>query len=57
LKASSYRVHPETGLIDYDQLEENAMFFKPAMVIVRICHPRDYDCFREIADANGAFAL
>jgi glycine hydroxymethyltransferase len=55
-----YRVHPETGLIDYDQLEQNAQLFKPAMVIAGgSAYPRDYDYkrFREIADANGALLM
>jgi glycine hydroxymethyltransferase len=55
-----YRVHPETGLIDYDQLEQNAALFKPAMVICGgSAYPRDYDYkrFKEIADANGALLM
>jgi glycine hydroxymethyltransferase len=47
-------------LIDYDQLEENAMLVKPAMVIAGgSAYPRDYDYkrFREIADANGALLM
>lgn len=55
-----YRVHPETGLIDYDQLERDASLFKPAMIIAGgSAYPRDYDYkrFREIADANGALLL
>lgn len=55
-----YRVHPETGLIDYDQLETNAGLFKPAMIVAGgSAYPRDYDYkrFREIADANGALLM
>lgn len=55
-----YRVHPETGLIDYDQLERDASLFKPAMIIAGgSAYPRDYDYkrFREIADANGALLM
>ena len=55
-----YRVHPETGYIDYDQLERDAALFKPAMIIAGgSAYPRDYDYkrFREIADANGALLM
>ena len=55
-----YRVHPETGLIDYDQLERDASLFKPAMIIAGgSAYPRDYDYkrFREIADANGCLLM
>ena len=55
-----YRVDPNTGLIDYDQLERDAALFKPAMIIAGgSAYPRDYDYarFREIADANGALLL
>ena len=55
-----YRVHPETGYIDYDQLDRDASLFKPAMIIAGgSAYPRDYDYkrFREIADANGAFLM
>jgi glycine hydroxymethyltransferase len=55
-----YRVHPETGLIDFDQLAQNAALFKPAMIIAGgSAYPRDYDYakFKEIADANGALLM
>ena len=55
-----YRVHPETGLVDYEQLEQHAALFKPAMIICGgSAYPRDWDYkkFREIADANGALLL
>ena len=55
-----YRVHPETGLIDYDQLEANAALFKPAMIIGGgSAYPRDWDYarLRQIADANGALLM
>jgi glycine hydroxymethyltransferase len=55
-----YRVHPETGYIDYDQLERDAGLFKPALIIAGgSAYPRDYDYkrFREIADANGALLM
>lgn len=28
-----YRVSEETGLIDYDKLEENALLFRPKLII------------------------
>jgi glycine hydroxymethyltransferase len=55
-----YRVKPDTGYIDYDQLERDAALFKPAMIIAGgSAYPRDYDYrrFREIADANGALLM
>mmetsp|Transcript_8898 Transcript_8898/g.14827 ORF Transcript_8898/g.14827 Transcript_8898/m.14827 type:complete len:476 (-) Transcript_8898:86-1513(-) len=55
-----YRVHPETGLIDFEQLSQNAALFKPAMLIAGgSAYPRDYDYakFKEIADANGALLM
>lgn len=55
-----YRVHPETGLIDYDQLERDAALFKPAMIVAGFsAYPRDidYDRFRQIADANGSLLM
>mmetsp|Transcript_17373 Transcript_17373/g.48985 ORF Transcript_17373/g.48985 Transcript_17373/m.48985 type:complete len:476 (+) Transcript_17373:117-1544(+) len=55
-----YRVHPETGLIDYDQLARDASLFKPAMIIAGgSAYPRDYDYakFKEIADANGCLLM
>jgi glycine hydroxymethyltransferase len=55
-----YRVKPDTGYIDYDQLERDAALFKPAMLIAGgSAYPRDYDYarFRHIADMNGAYLL
>jgi glycine hydroxymethyltransferase len=55
-----YRVHPETGLIDYDQLERDAGLFKPALIVCGgSAYPRDWDYkrFREIADSNGALLM
>jgi len=55
-----YRVHPETGLIDYESLARDAALFKPAMIICGgSAYPRDYDYskFKEIADANGSLLL
>jgi glycine hydroxymethyltransferase len=55
-----YRVHPETGYIDYDQLERDAGLFKPALIIAGgSAYPREYDYprFRQIADANGCLLM
>jgi len=53
-----YKVNPSTGLIDYDQLEENARLFKPKVIIAGVsCYSRclDYKRFRDIANQNGAY--
>lgn len=55
-----YRVHPETGYIDYEQLKAQANLFKPAMIICGgSAYPREWDYakFREIADENGSLLL
>ncbi|XP_054284292.1 serine hydroxymethyltransferase-like isoform X1 [Macrosteles quadrilineatus] len=55
-----YKVNPNTGLIDYDKLEETAQLFKPKLIIAGIsCYSRclDYKRFRQIADANGAYLM
>jgi len=53
-----YHVHPDTGIIDYDQVAELAMAFKPKLLICGAsAYPRDYeyDIFRQIADDIGAY--
>lgn len=55
-----YRVHPETGIIDYDSLERDAALFKPAMIVAGFsAYPRDldYERFRRIADDNGSLLM
>lgn len=55
-----YSVYPDSGLINFPQLERDAGLFKPAMVICGgSAYPRewDYKQFRAIADANGALLL
>lgn len=50
----------EEGLIDYDQVHELAAKFKPKLIICGAsAYPRfiDFQRFREIADAVGAFLL
>lgn len=56
----SYGVHPETGMIDYDEIEHLARKHRPKMIIVGAsAYPRDFDYakFRQIADAVGAFLM
>jgi len=55
-----YQVSPETGLIDYDKLEENAALFRPQLLIAGAsAYPRDFDYkrMRKIADNHGAYLL
>ncbi|ETV77839.1 hypothetical protein H257_08661 [Aphanomyces astaci] len=55
-----YRVHPETGLIDFDKLAESASLFKPALIVCGgSAYPRDWDysAFRKIADDNGSLLM
>lgn len=55
-----YKVNPQTGLIDYDELQRNAKLFKPKLIIAGVsCYPRhlDYKRFRQIADENGAYLM
>lgn len=55
-----YKLNPETGLIDYDKLEEKALDFRPQMIICGgSAYPREWDYarLREIADKVGAYLL
>jgi len=55
-----YRVHPETGLIDFDELRKQALVYRPAMIICGAsAYPRfmDFKRFREIADEVGALLM
>ncbi|XP_077288819.1 serine hydroxymethyl transferase isoform X2 [Arctopsyche grandis] len=55
-----YKVHPETGRIDYDKLAETAKLFKPKLIIAGTsCYSRclDYKRFKEIADQNNAYLM
>lgn len=55
-----YRVHPETGLIDFESLASLAALFKPALIICGgSAYPREWDYaqFRKIADDNGALLM
>ena len=55
-----YKVHPETGLIDYEALARDAMKFRPKMIVAGVsCYTRklDYSKFRKIADDCGALLM
>lgn len=55
-----YRVIPESGLIDYEQLATNANLFKPRLLVCGgSAYPRDweYERLRKIADGQGAYLL
>jgi len=55
-----YRVHPETGLIDFEELRKTALVFRPEMIIAGFsAYPRtlDFAKFREIADEVGALLM
>jgi len=55
-----YSLDPETGLIDYDKLHENAKLFRPQIIIAGTsCYSRnlDYKRFRQICDDVGAILL
>ncbi|KAK3207609.1 hypothetical protein GRF29_103g1555680 [Pseudopithomyces chartarum] len=55
-----YRVDLKTGLIDYDQLEQNALMYRPKTLVAgtsAYCREIDYARMREIADKVGAYLL
>jgi len=55
-----YRVNEETGLIDYDKLEEHATYFRPKLIVAGMsAYPRfyDYKRMRDICDKVGAYLL
>jgi len=55
-----YRVHPQTGYIDYDALEAQASLFKPALIICGgSAYPREWDYarYRKIANENGSLLM
>ena len=55
-----YKVDLTTGLIDYDQLAENAKLFNPSLIVAGIsCYSRhlDYKKFRDICDANSCYLM
>jgi len=55
-----YKVHPETGLIDFDELRKNALVFRPAMILCgasAYARTIDFSKFREICDECGAILM
>ncbi|CCH44887.1 glycine hydroxymethyltransferase [Wickerhamomyces ciferrii] len=55
-----YRVDLETGIIDYDTLEKNALLFRPKVLVAgtsAYCRLIDYKRMREIADKVGAYLV
>ena len=59
-KAVGYQVKPETGTIDYDNMEALAMEHKPKLIVggaSAYCREWDYARMREIADKVGALML
>jgi len=55
-----YRINTETGLLDYDKLEEQARLFRPKMIVMGgSAYPREWDYarFRAIADSCHALLM
>merc|ERR1712066_858363 len=55
-----YKVHQNTGLIDFEKLRESALVFRPAMILCGAsAYPRvvDFGKFKEIADEVGALLM
>ncbi|KKY15581.1 putative serine hydroxymethyltransferase [Diplodia seriata] len=55
-----YRVNIDTGLIDYDQLEQNALMYRPKVLVAgtsAYCREIDYKRMREIADKVGCYLM
>ena len=59
-QSKPYHVNPETGLIDYDEMEKVALEFKPQILIAGYsAYSRDIDYarFRAVADKVGAYLM
>merc|ERR1711862_256800 len=55
-----YKVHPETGFIDFEALRQSALVYRPQMILCGAsAYPRvvDFAKFREIADEVGALLM
>ncbi|KAJ7942578.1 Serine hydroxymethyltransferase [Quillaja saponaria] len=55
-----YKVNPQTGLTDYEKLEQKALDFRPKILICGgSSYPREWDFarFRQIADKCGAVLM
>ncbi len=56
--AVQYGLHPDTGLVDYDQVEALALEHRPKMIVAGFSaysRVMDWDRFRAIADKVGAY--
>lgn len=55
-----YRVNLETGIIDYEALEANALMYRPKVLVAgtsAYCRTIDYARMRKIADLVGAYLV
>ena len=55
-----YSIQSETGLVDYDKLEDNARLFRPKMIIAgtsAYARLLDYARFREVSQLCGYIML
>jgi glycine hydroxymethyltransferase len=55
-----YQVNLETGIIDYDRLEANALLYRPKCIVAgtsAYCRLIDYARMRQIADLVGAYLI
>jgi glycine hydroxymethyltransferase len=55
-----YRVNLETGIIDYDELQRNAILYRPKILVAgtsAYCRLIDYERMRKIADSVGAYLV
>jgi len=55
-----YHVNLETGIIDYDALEKNALIYRPKVLVAgtsAYCRTIDFKRMREIADKVGCYLL
>jgi len=55
-----YHVDPQTGYIDYDEMEKLALMFRPKLIVAGAsAYPRDWDYtrIRKICDATGALMM
>lgn len=55
-----YRVDEQTGIIDYDMLQKNAILYRPKVLVAgtsAYCRLIDYERMREIADSVGAYLM
>lgn len=55
-----YRVDLETGIIDYDQLEQNALMYRPKVLVAgtsAYCRNIDFARMRSIADKVGCYLM